>query len=198
MSTSKRAAPYHHGDLRRALLEAALELLETNEFSTIGLREAARAAKVSPAAPYRHFRNREALLAAVAAHGFERLAAALSGVPDAPQRERLPAMGRAYLDFALAHRNLSRLMFSSENSKDDDHPDLRAASRQAMDALQSAMRSEGVEGAREAAVGAWALVHGLAVLLVDDQISKDLTTKPARERLISVVTDVYGTGLRGR
>ena len=197
MSTSKRTAPYHHGDLRRALLEAALELLETNEFSTIGLREAAREAKVSPAAPYRHFRNREALLAATAARGFEQLAAALGAVPDAPEGERLPAMGRAYLDFALAHRNLFRLMFSSEISK-DDHTDLRAASRQAMEALQSAMRSKGVEGAREAAVGAWALVHGLAVLLVDDQISKDLTTKPARERLISVVTDIYGTGLRRR
>ena len=197
MSTSKRAAPYHHGDLRRALLEAALELLESNEYSTIGLREAARQAKVSPAAPYRHFRNREALLAAVAAHGFERLAVALSGVPDAAEGERLQAMGRAYLDFALTHRNLFRLMFNSEISK-DDHADLRAASRQAMAALQSALRSEGVASAREAAVGAWALVHGLAVLLVDDQISKDLTTKPARERLISVVTDVYGTGLRRR
>ena len=197
MSTSKRGAAYHHGDLRRVLLEGASELLETNQFSSIGLREAARAAKVSPAAPYRHFRNREALLAAVAARGFERLAAALSGVRDAPEGDRLRVMGRAYLDFALAHRNLFRLMFSSEISK-DDHADLRTASQQAMEALQSAMRSKGVESAREAAVGAWALVHGLAQLLVDDQLSKDLTAGPARERLISVITDVYGAGLRRR
>lgn len=193
MSTSKSDAPYHHGDLRRALVAAALQLIEKQEFSTIGLREVARAAQVSPGAPYRHFRNREALLAAVAAEGFEMLAQAFQTAADASGGEA-KAMGLAYLDFALANRNLFRLMFNGEIRK-DDHPDLRAAADRAIGPLRGAMGGDATN-AREAAVGAWALVHGLASLLVDDQLSDDLTAPQARQRLAGIILDIFGRGLR--
>ncbi len=197
MSTSNRKAGYHHGDLRNALIEAGLQLIEKNEFSKIGLREAARAAKVSPGAPYRHFASREALLAAIAARGFETLTAASETVKQEHPGSPLNRLGHVYLDFALANRNLFRLMFSGELRK-QDHPELMDAAQRSIQSLQAAMRSTGTLHTREASVGAWALVHGLAHLLVDEQLSPDLMEGEARDRLISTVTEIYGKGLRAK
>lgn len=195
MSTSARKTGYHHGDLRNALIEAGLQLIEKNEFSKIGLREAARTAKVSPGAPYRHFASREALLAAIAARGFEALTAASEAVKQEHPGSPLNRLGHVYLDFALANRNLFRLMFSGELRK-QDHPELMEAAQRSIQSLQAAMRSTGTPHTREASVGAWALVHGLAHLLVDQQLSPDMMEGAARDRLIDTVTAIYGKGLR--
>src|ERR1700712_3082638 len=95
---------YHHGNLREALIEAALELIGAKGPAGFTIAEAARLAGVSPAAPYRHFRDAESLLAEVATRGFdtfrERLAAALSGAPLVDPARAAEAVGRAYLAFA--------------------------------------------------------------------------------------------------
>jgi AcrR family transcriptional regulator len=104
---------YHHGDLRNALVEAALRLIAEHGAQALTLRAAARAAGVSPAAPYRHFADKEALLAAVAEDGFEKLSrrmrAAARGASDAAAR--LLAIGEAYVAFARAHSAHFHVMF---------------------------------------------------------------------------------------
>ena len=109
MSTSiRKRGGYHHGDLRAAVLQAAGEILETEGLSGLSLREAARRAGVSHNAPYRHFADRESLLAALAAEGFGLLAAAQR---EAAAKIGLRGMGEAYVRFALAHPERFQLMF---------------------------------------------------------------------------------------
>src|SRR5689334_19621575 len=109
MSTlSRRKRSYHHGDLHSALLLTAGKMLEKEGLEALTLREVARRAGVSHSAPYRHFAEREALLAALAAEGFERLGAAQRKAAEAGG---LRAMGEAYVAFALENPQRFRLMF---------------------------------------------------------------------------------------
>jgi AcrR family transcriptional regulator len=114
-------AAYHHGNLRNALIASAVRLIEQGGEATFSLREAARDVGVSANAAYRHFDDKSALLTAAAAGGLEQLAsrmlkamdrAAESGGNERPAIARFKAVGRAYVEFALAHPELFRLMFS--------------------------------------------------------------------------------------
>lgn len=158
--------PYHHGNLRRSLIGAALEQLKTGGAASVGLREAARAAGVSPSAPYRHFSSRNALLAAVAAEGFRGFYAELR----AERAQGLAAMGQAYVRFALANPALFRLMFSPEVEQGGD-PLLRAEAQSALNLLAE-VAEPGAQTIGPATIGAWALVHGLALLVLDEQIPR--------------------------
>lgn len=191
------APRYHHGDLRRALLRAAEARLAEDGPAGLSLRDLARMAGVSHNAPYRHFPDREALLAALAAEGFRRLAAALAeAVAAAPPGGRLQAAGRAYLGFAAAHRALYLLMFGPGLAK-AAHPELREASLAAMEALRGAAAEAGPASgprARHGAIGAWALVHGLAHLIADGQLARDLGAE-GHAALIADALETYATGL---
>ncbi len=161
MSTSiPRKPAYHHGDLRAALLAAAGELLENQGPDGLALREVARRAGVSHNAPYRHFPDREALLAALAAEGFARLGARLGSGGGAE-------MGQSYVMFALENPQRFRLMFGGKVRLGTDSA-LRAAAAKAYEALLAAFRSRGdVADPQKAAAAAWSLVHGLSHLLLD-------------------------------
>ena len=154
MSTS---VAYHHGDLKAALLQTAGEMLEKQGLASISLRELARRAGVSHNAPYRHFPDRERLLAALAAEGFELLGDALE---KRPRRE----MGEAYVEFALEHPQRFRLMFGGLLQLDN-------RDGRAYESLQKAFADLG-EQAEYAAAAAWALVHGLSHLLLDGHFAK--------------------------
>jgi len=159
MSTSSRKKPpYHHGDLSGVVLQAATELLEEQGVEGLKMRELARRAKVSHSAPNRHFPSRDSLLAALAADGFVRLGQAQQSAGS------LKAMGEAYIAFALERPQLFRLMFggSVEYSK---HPALGEVATRVYQGLSGALAGE-----RDASIAAWALVHGLANLLIDDRI----------------------------
>lgn len=170
MSTSKSETNYHHGDLKRALLDAALEMLDAEGADGIGLRELARKVGVSAAAPYRHFRGRQALLEAVATEGFRRFAAMMAAKEaDLPESEQLPAMAEAYVRFALVQPALFRLMFSRQIDKGGNKA-LHAAAVEAYAALAKAAAREVPEAPSEGAVIAWSFVHGLSMLLLDEQI----------------------------
>ena len=107
---------YHHGNLREALIDAALSLIREKGPAGFTIAEAARAAGVSPAAPYRHFRDRDALMADVATRGFEALAAALIAARDRGRPVPLAALhqlGGAYLAFARDHSATYTAMFES-------------------------------------------------------------------------------------
>ena len=197
MSTSIRPAlreTYHHGDLRAALVDAALEALVTGGEAKVSLREVARRVGVSPAAPYRHFKSRADLLAAVATAGFVRFRNALEDAKAfLPEREHLAAMGSAYVAFARHNRALFQLMFSPALDKDGD-----AALKAACDAsfaqlVEAAFRERG-DDPYDTAVATWALVHGLAQLLNDRQI---LNLDPGRiDALVAGITRRFVEGLR--
>jgi len=158
-----RQATYHHGDLRAAILGAAGKLLEEHGIAGLSLREAARRAGVSHNAPYRHFDDRDALLAALAAEGFAQLGAALEAAGGSAARAR----GEAYVRFALEHPQRFRLMFGGL-ARLDSHPALREAAAQTYAGLVRAFEPvAGAVGAPIAAAAAWSMVHGLAQLLLD-------------------------------
>ena len=165
MATSKRG--YHHGDLRTAILRSAAQLLEKQGVEGLSLREAARRARVSHNAPYRHFESKDALLAALAAQGFERFREELAA---AERSGGLRARGEAYIRFALANPQLFRLMFGSGLSIAGD-ANLREQAARAFGGLQQAIAAHSGKEAPHAAIAAWALVHGLSHLLLDQKIA---------------------------
>src|SRR3954471_12975444 len=113
---ARRKRPYHHGDLRRTLLDTALKMVKEAGPGALSLRELARRAGVSHAAPYRHFASREALIGALAVEGFRGLGAemqACAGDERDPMR-RFRALGVAYVRYAVAHPGHFKVMFSSD------------------------------------------------------------------------------------
>ncbi|WP_163505322.1 TetR/AcrR family transcriptional regulator [Fodinicola acaciae] len=164
MSTTRS---YHHGDLRDALVRAAVDLLAERGVERFSLRETARRADVSPAAPAHHFGDARGLLTEVAARGFDALRQELRSAGGDPT-DRLYAQAVAYVRFALAKPGQFQLMFRRDMLKSAD-PRLRAASKQAHGELVDAVRGYlGPDRAwRPAATGAWSLVHGFAQLALD-------------------------------
>lgn len=183
MSTSqRRKRGYHHGDLAAALHQAAGKILEKEGLEALTLRTLARRTGVSHAAPYRHFRHREALLAALAADGFAMLGRAQR---EAAAAGGLRAMGEAYVHFALAHPQRFRLMFGGQ-VRIAQHPQLREVATRSFDALAGALaeRVAGGQGARDASIAAWALVHGLAHLLLGDRIAASARQGRSEEQFV--------------
>src|SRR5262252_7607274 len=146
MTTSRRR--YHHGDLRAAILRAAAQLLEKQGVEGLSLREAARRARVSHYAPYRHFPSKEALLAALAARGFERFQEELAG---AERAGGFRGRGEAYIRFALANPQLFRLMFGTGLSIAGD-ANLREQASRAFGGLQQAIAAHAGKDAPYAAI----------------------------------------------
>ena len=176
-----RATGYHHGDLPRALLDAALHIVETQGTAALTLRAAARLAGVSQAAPYRHFANKEAILAAVAEDGFRSLMAAMrraAGGGDGPL-ERLRGVGLGYVTFATEHPSHFRVMFGREMADRSAFPALRQIATETfnvvVDAISDCQRAGLVrseEPPADLALTAWSSVHGLAALLVNGVLDK--------------------------
>ena len=203
MSWSKGPRGYHHGNLREALMRAAMELIAQKGPAGFTFAEAARWAGVSPAAPYRHFRDRDELLSSVAQRGFESFEAALAtawngGAPDAfTAFERL---GKAYLAFARAEPAYYSAMFESGLPL-DANPELRAASERAFAVLRAAserliakLPAEGRPPALMMALHIWALSHGIASLFGrGDAARRALPMSP--EDLMEAGVLVYLRGL---
>jgi AcrR family transcriptional regulator len=175
-SVPARERPYHHGDLRRALIATAHELVAAGAGPSLSLRALAREAGVSPAAPYHHFTDRPHVLAAVAADAFRQLMAA----QDADLRgrsepaERLAVMCQVYLRFAVEHGPHYALMFSAEYMPSEGFPDYHQAAGEAFARLMVAVCAvaqldpeRDAPDAVERTLAVWAAVHGLARLYVD-------------------------------
>ena len=190
---SGEKATYHHGALRDALVEAGLAILaEGGDPAALSLREAARRAGVSAMAPYRHFPDKEALLAAVAAVGFERLAGRLKAADaGASGSDALVAQGQAYVGYALAEPALFRLMFGASLAKGG-----ATKSREGDTAFSVLAERVGTVTTAEkreiVALHCWAIVHGLASLALDGQIDRD---PAALDRTVRGVLEVTGRGI---
>ena len=187
---------YHHGNLREALIEAALELIGAKSPAGFTVAEAARLAGVSPAAPYRHFRDADALLAEVALRGFERfverLTQAWNGGRPTPVRA-FEELGKAYLAFARNQPAYYAAMFDSHIVM-EGHPDLQAASDRAFGVLREA--ADGVCATLPAArrppslmmaLHVWAMAHGIASLFVREG--------PSRRKLPMAPEDLLEAGV---
>jgi len=174
--------PYHHGQLRQALLTAALQLAETRGLSALTLREVARLAGVSHAAPYHHFADKSALIEALAAEGFQHLRQALQlAVEQATGSAivQLQALGMAYVQFALVHPTEFRLMFRPElreahttgsASASEIVGQVAQAAYQVLIEAVERCQAEGfvITGDSEPFVmTCWATMHGLATLFID-------------------------------
>ena len=173
---------YHHGDLRRALVDAALALIAEGELGTFSLREVARRAGVTPAAPYHHFKDKTALLAAVAEEGFvalrARLEAALAPVSPSDMRGRFAALSRAYLEFARARPAHYRVMFLPEFKSQQEHPSFHLAADRTLEVLAKQVRQAAPQASpREVmtrTVLIWSIGHGLASLWNDGVLDEKL------------------------
>jgi AcrR family transcriptional regulator len=164
---------YHHGNLKEALIHAALELIARKGPAGFTFAEAARAAGVSPAAPYRHYRDRDELLIDVARRGFEQFAQALAQAWGEGAPEPLAAferVGRAYLEFARTEPAYYSAMFEAGVPL-DAHPELGNAGERAFSVLRSAaealiarMPADRRPPALMMALHIWALSHGIASL----------------------------------
>ena len=170
--------PYHHGDLRAALIEEGMRLIAERDAESFSLREVARNTGVSATSVYRHFPDKDALMTALAHEGLAQLAAAQheAAREAGGGLESFAATGRTYVRFALANPALFRLIFASpaiaeEYQADPDGADAMSFLRRNAAAAGNASLDDPATSLR--VTRAWALVHGLAMLMLDGQIPAD-------------------------
>lgn len=197
------ARGYHHGNLKEALVRAALALIAEKGPAGFTFADAARWAGVSPAAPYRHFRDREALLADVARRGFEDFATALAKAWDEGRPDVMTAfdrLGKTYLAFAKSEPAYYSAMFEAGVPLDTDR-ELREASENAFAVLRAAaeklvglMPPQGRPPALMVALHVWSMTHGIASLFGrGDAARRALPMQP--EELLEAAVLIYLRGL---
>ncbi|MCP4408998.1 MAG: TetR/AcrR family transcriptional regulator [Gammaproteobacteria bacterium] len=171
---------YHHGNLRQALIEAGAQLIEIKGVSGISLREVAKQTGVSHTAPYRHFKDKNALLAGITEVGFAQLAGSLQQVmienPNAPKDQLIEA-GVAYISRAIQNKQMHNLMFGGAWKLSNDEELIKQTSDAAFNGLVQIVKNGQQAGvfkkgdARVLALTAWSLVHGYAMLASTSQLS---------------------------
>lgn len=205
--TTKAATqkPYHHGDLHGEILCAARELLEENTAASLSLRAVAKKVGVSHTAPYRHFKDKEDLLAGIATHGYDELAAQLAEAveshPDDPAAQ-LQEAGHRYVQLALNCPQCTQLMFSGILPCDDTYPELKVSGDTAFDGLKTIIEEGQALGVFKKgdvellALTAWSAIHGLTLLLIGGNLP-DILSMPADIRpLTFAVTTTMLEGLK--
>lgn len=174
------ATPYHHGDLRRALIDTALAMVTEEGAWNFTLREVARRAGVSHAAPYNHFEDKSMLLAEVAALGFQALRQTVEAAArrqPRSARQAFAGIAAAYVRFGVEHPAHYRLMFGAELADKARQPSLRPAGDAAFAVLTGVLERGQAAGqirrdpVRDQALAAWSLVHGLTILFIDQRVS---------------------------
>jgi AcrR family transcriptional regulator len=199
----QKSRPYHHGDLRNALVQAGLELLAEGGSQEFDLRKVARRAGVSHAAPYRHFTDKQALIAAINEEGFhllaERIRSTLREVPDEPV-EQLQGVALAYVHFAQENPWLMREMFSGITIKRETFESLHIASKSVYRLYTEVIRNgqeQGkiVDGDPTALAGVlWSVLHGLATLIIENQMSPYADGPEGTERVTRYTIEVIYRG----
>lgn len=177
-TTLKKKSGYHHGDLRAQLVEATRLLVEEKGPEGFSVTQACRAAGVSTAAPYRHFKDKEEMLSAVVVEGMERhfeaMMTALAGIPDG-SIDRISALGRLYVEFAIKEPGVFRLIFGSKwdpcykEHMMEHTPNTFGVVQQEVAAYLG--KTEIDEDVRKRAFMLWTFVHGFSFLWIDEKVS---------------------------
>jgi len=172
---------YHHGDLKNALIKAGVEILAKDGVSGLSLRKVASRAGVSHTAPYSHFVNKQALIAAISTEGFRQLHERISSVAEKnktkPARQ-LSEVAWAYVQFAMDDHDRFKVMFSGvlEKEKEKEYPEFVAESQRNFQLVRRIIEANQVAGVLSSgspdlvALSAWGIVHGFVMLLLDGQI----------------------------
>jgi AcrR family transcriptional regulator len=178
-------------DLRQNVLQASLALIEEGGLDRLSMREVARKAGVSHQAPYHYFGDREAILAALAGEGFSRLgqslarAAADAGEPG----DAVVAMGKAYVDFAIRHPPYFQVMFRADAVPLDRYPEARKQENEAfgklVEEIDKAFTGQAPEERRGIAVAVWAMVHGLATLILEGSLARKVGVPKLRQKQLA-------------
>ncbi len=196
LQTQTKPERYHHGDLKNSLLEAARELANEIGVDNFTLREVARRANVSPAAPYHHFLDKQDLIRTLAIEAFRKLTSALNNAKQKKHSplEQLQAIGVAYVLFAFDHHAEFRFMFRRELCAPIGQPDpLEVAGIDAQSVLYNtileaqAAKQISQSNPQEISLTLWSVVHGLSTILLESPISKTTTAKSAKQMAQNVV-----------
>jgi AcrR family transcriptional regulator len=200
MRSAKSRQAYHHGDLKNALMETALQHIAREGARTLSLREVARRTGVSHTASYRHFQSKEGLLAAIAEQGFRRLSDAMHAAMQQHAHDpvaALQASGVAYVEFGVSYPEHLNIMFGIQIAH-EEYPALAEASKEAYALLTSivseGLQSGGLRGSDERTVtlAAWSIVHGLALLIAGGRLqAKDMPRVTIRELASAVTTHLH-------
>ena len=179
-------------DLRQKVLKASLALIEEGGLDRLSMREVARKAGVSHQAPYHHFGDREAILAAIATEGFAKLKQEMDRALEkiAPQRNgAIEAIAGAYVDFALRHPGHFQVMFRSDAVPIEKYPEALknadAAFGALVEVIDKSFAGEPPEARRNLAFGCWAFTHGLATLLLDGPLARRTGASKAQQNQIA-------------
>ena len=202
MSDTPQKTPYHHGDLREALIAAGRRLVEEKGLTGFTLRECARRAEVSHAAPAHHFKSVDDLLAEIAVQGFAELTASMAAEAKRAGSDpaaRLVGQGVGYMAFAAAHPMLFRLMFNRETDRFET-PALAAAAKAAREmhfaAIEAAIPLAPKAVRIRMSDFAWATVHGFITLLLERQIGEGDSSRALKARGLAMLADMAETVMR--
>lgn len=190
------AGSYHHGDLRAALVDAARDIVVHQGPAAVSLRGVAKAVGVSQTAPYHHFKDKQALLEAVAAAATRAFTATMLAHADGASdpRERLNRLGVGYVSFAVRERALFQFMQAPAFQAEDVDPDLaeaRAASYAPLaDAVAACLPGAGERRIKTACAAAWSLVHGMASLANDGRLDDMLDLDDLENAALSITAQL--------
>jgi AcrR family transcriptional regulator len=185
---------YHHGDLKKALIEAGIEILAQEGAQALSLRRVAQRAGVSHSAPYAHYADKQALIAAISTEGYRRLSEALAAAAAHHRGDPLRQLVEgawAYVEFAVNDPDHFRVTFSGAVEREKDYPELVALTTESFALLErivAACQAAGVlrPGPPDlAAVGLWSLVHGFVSLLLEGQISHTIRDRLSLRELLA-------------
>ncbi|OEF07013.1 TetR/AcrR family transcriptional regulator [Vibrio genomosp. F10] len=201
MTTKKNN--YHHGNLREAVLKAAHKLLELEGIKSITFRRIAKEVGVSQNAPYSHFKDKTALLEALAVDGFQGLLDSMreNSVSLSTPSDYLQAIGKGYVTYALSNPALFKLMFDMQSATSDSGM-LQTVSSQSFQILRDAVSNVQVSNKQDradeliASISAWALVQGLSVLLIENRLSANPEAQSLKSSdIIEQSTRIFTQGL---
>jgi AcrR family transcriptional regulator len=191
---------YHHGDLKNALIEAGVDILTTEGVHELSLRKVAARAGVSHAAPYAHFADKQALIAAISTEGFRRLyerVRAAAELSNHDPRQQFIETAWAYVQFALDDPAHFKVMFSGALKQEKDYPEFVELSQKNFRSVVTLVERCQAAGllqpgpADELAISVWSLVHGFIALILDDQVSHAILKRyPLKELLIHTLNPI--------
>lgn len=192
---------YHHGDLKKALRFATLNLLQEESYQSISLRKVAKKAGVSQSAPYRHYPNLESLLVDVAIYGFQLLREKLQSIQSKFKKHPLLQFresGLCYVNFALGHPDLFQIMYGNQISNHALYPELTLAEEASFSVLEDIIRENQKSGnlnssdVRKTAIAAWTMVHGIALLFLGKQVVfQDSTARTIKRTTKEMLETLY-------